>query len=107
MGQAFAGPKQPNEKRATLNKEAPAPEKFPLAGHEMLHSASAERVCDGAKLLDTISVPQSPAEPSDATMVEAPAFHLGGVDFARMGYPRTYTQSSFFAGMWHVMQSVL
>ena len=40
-------------------------------------------------------------------VVEAPAFHLGGVGFARTGYPRTYTQSSFFAGMWHTLQSVL
>jgi hypothetical protein len=25
----------------------------------------------------------------------------------RAGYPRTYTQSSFLAGMWHVLQSVV
>src|SRR6516162_3074055 len=27
--------------------------------------------------------------------------------FLSTGYPRTYTQSSFFAGTWHVLQSVL
>ena len=27
--------------------------------------------------------------------------------FLRAGYPRTYTQSSFLAGMWHVLQSVV
>ena len=27
--------------------------------------------------------------------------------FLSTGYPRMYTQSSFFAGTWHVLQSVL
>src|SRR4051794_7526408 len=31
--------------------------------------------------------------------LSSPSFgHLGGVGFARTGYPRTYTQSSFLAG---------
>ena len=35
-------------------------------------------------------------------MGERPISH-----FASAGYPRTYTQSSFLAGMWHVLQSVV
>jgi hypothetical protein len=51
MGKAFAGRKQPNQRPATLNEEAPAPEKLPLAGHELLPPASAVRFCEGAKVL--------------------------------------------------------
>ena len=41
------------------------------------------------------------------TRDESPVVHLGEVGFARIEYPRTYTQSSFLAGMWHTLQSVL
>jgi hypothetical protein len=45
MGTAVAGPKERKHKRATRNKEASAPEKFPLAGHELLSPASAVHFC--------------------------------------------------------------
>jgi len=41
------------------------------------------------------------------TRAEARRFIWGGVGYLRTGYPRTYTQSSFFAGMLHVLQSNL
>jgi hypothetical protein len=39
-----------------------------------------------------------------AVMVETLVFHLGGIGSARIGYPRIYTQSSFFAGTWQFLQ---
>ena len=47
------------------------------------------------------------SRPPGARMDDSPQLHLGGVGFARTGYPWMYTQSVFFAVMWHTLQSVV
>src|SRR5262249_59864463 len=49
---AAAAPKQPNKQRGTFKREAPAAEKFPLAGHGLRPPAGVVRFCEGAKVFE-------------------------------------------------------